>query len=363
VGEHLRPRTEGRFRSGKRGLAGHRRCAESQAVAAEAHRALGYWHYWGFRDYEPAKIEFRRALQLSPNNAQTIAALGFVQRRQGQWADAVATLVRAIAYTPRDSGLIGNYGQTNTVMRRYGEAERALRRGLALDPDDMQSRAYLTINDLIGDGDAQAALTVFADLPLDRRAPASNTDGDVMNVVDARVYPYLFLRRFDDALSAWPTPAGETPTQHVQRLSARVAIQMLAGRRVVIQAQCSELRGLLLAQREQEQATFKQTSALSWAELCLGHDDEARRIAQLAAQTMPSTKDAWTSSYFLVGEAQIDAQTGHVDEAIAIIKQLLAIAAGDAMSIQRLKLDPVWDPLRGDPRFAKLIADGTEARL
>ncbi|MDB5969522.1 MAG: hypothetical protein JWQ90_1972 [Hydrocarboniphaga sp.] len=330
---------------------------------AEAHLASGYWHYWGFRDYEPAKTEFRGALSLAPNNAQAIAALGFVQRRQGEWADAAATLSAAIAYAPRDNTLIGNYGQTYTVMRRYGDAEQAMKRALAIDPDDMQSRTFLTVNYLMGSGDVPAALAVFADLPLDRRAPPSNTDGDVMNVVNVRVYPSLFARRFDQALLAWPMPPAETPAQHIERLSARVAIQMLAGRRAGIQAECAELRGLLVTQREHQQTAFQQTSALSWAELCLGHDDAARDIAHRAVAAMPPQKDAWNSSYFLVGEAQIDAQTGHADEAVAIIVQLLVIAAGDAMSMQRLKLDPVWDPLRSDPRFAKIIADGVEARL
>ena len=330
---------------------------------AEAHLASGYWHYWGFRDYEAAKAEFRRALQLAPSNAQAIAALAFVQRRQGEWAAAAATLAKAVGYAPRDSSLIGNYGQTFIVMRRYADAERAMKQALAIDADDIQSRTYLTINELMGRGDVAAASIVFAGLPLERRAPPSNTDGDVMNVVNARVYPYIFSRRFDEALQAWPLPIAETPAQHVERLSARVAIQMLAGRRANIQPECVELRGRLVALREQQQAAFQQTGALSWAELCLGHDEAARDITRRAAEAMPPQKDAWVSSYFLVGEAQMAAQTGHADEAFAIISQLLAIAAGDAMSIQRLKLDPVWDPLRGDPRFAKIIADGIEARL
>jgi tetratricopeptide (TPR) repeat protein len=101
----------------------------------------------------------------------------------------------------------------------------------------------------------------------------------------------------------------------------------------------------------------------SWVELCLGHSDAAIRLAQRATELLPLSRDAYYATPYIAGLAQINAQTGHPEEAIALLEQLLSIPAGETVSIERLKLDPVWDPLRKDPRFQKLLSDGNSARV
>jgi TolB-like protein/Flp pilus assembly protein TadD len=324
---------------------------------AQAHLAVGYYHYWGFRDYRPALREFQRALELQPNSAQAIAALGFVQRRQGHWVEASRTLAKAVALAPRDDVLIGNYGQTYLVMRDYDKAIPILQRALAIDPESMQTRIYLAIGHLLGDGDMQAALRAFEDLPLDRKQSALNAvDGDVMNLVNPRVYPYVYLRRYDDALHAWQPAVVEAQDQRRQRLQAVIAIQTLAGRRTAVQGECKEMRDQLETQREHDGDAFRQAAALSWAYLCLERNDDAVSTLRRAAALLPVEKDAWNGAALQLGLAQIDTQTGHFDEALQIIGQLLSIPAGDSLSIARLKADPVWDPLRREPRLQALIA-------
>lgn len=328
---------------------------------AEAQLALGYFHYWGHRDYEPAKAAFRRALELEPNSAQAIGALAFIHRRQGEWPQALAGLVKAISYAPRDSLLVSEYGQTLQVMRRYGEAGQAAGHGLALDPGDMNARAFLNINFLFGFGDVPAARRVFDGLPGDRLVAAHNDYGDLVTLVNARVYPDLFERRFDDALRAWDTAPTATEAQRIEKLSARVAIQTVAGRARLAQPECEQLRGLLAARAAEEPDEPSILAGLSWAYVCLGRKADALRTAQHAADLLPLSKDAYSGNYYLNGVAQIAAWTGEPDEALKLIAQLLAIPAGDTMSVPRLKLDPVWDPLRGDPRFQKLMTDGEAA--
>jgi TolB-like protein/cytochrome c-type biogenesis protein CcmH/NrfG len=331
---------------------------------AEAHLAIGYYHYWGYRDYQPALREFQRVLELQPNSAQAIASLGYVQRRQGHWVEASQTLARAVDLAPRDDVLIGNFGQTFVVMRNYDKAIPILQRSLAIDPESMQTRTYIAISHLLGDGDMQAALRAFDDLPLDRKRSALNAvDGDVMNLVNPRVYPYVYLRHYDDALQAWQAAAAETPDQRRQRLQGVIAIQVLAGRRAAVQGECAEMRDQLEARREHDGDAFRQAAALGWAYLCLGRNDDALNTLRRAAGLLPVSRDAWNGPGLQLGLAQMDTQTGHFDEALQIIAQLLAIPAGDSLSITRLKADPVWDPLRADPRFQKLLADRQESRL
>ena len=78
-----------------------------QAVAlapdlAEAHIALGLFHYYGFREYEPALTDFQRSIEIQPNNALAIGFVGFVHRRQGKWDRTLDELERSIDLNPRD---------------------------------------------------------------------------------------------------------------------------------------------------------------------------------------------------------------------------------------------------------------------
>ncbi|WP_299693011.1 hypothetical protein [Hydrocarboniphaga sp.] len=140
---------------------------------------------------------------------------------------------------------------------------------------------------------------------------------------------------------------------------ARVAIQTLAGRQKLAQPECENLRVLLAAQLAQQADDLAALTRISWAYACLGRGTDALRSAHRAADLLPLSKDPYSGHYFLNGLAQIAAHSGDADTALQIIGVLLSTPAGDTMSALRLKLDPVWDPLRADPRFQKLADDIT----
>jgi serine/threonine-protein kinase len=72
---------------------------------------------------------------------------------------------------------------------------------------------------------------------------------------------------------------------------------------------------------------------------------------------MPIEKDAILGVNFLVGLAQIEAHTGQSEEAVKLLRQLLTMPAGEYISVARLKIDPVWDPIRNNPDFQKLLSE------
>jgi hypothetical protein len=142
------------------------------------------------------------------------------------------------------------------------------------------------------------------------------------------------------------------------RLSRRVGIQVLAGQNAAAKPECEQTRALLeaqVAERAEEDRTA--LSALAWVYICLGRDADALRVAQQAADSLPIERDALSGPALLVGLAQIEAHTGQAGEAVKILRQMLMIPAGVEISIARLEIDPVWDPIRNDPGFQKLLSE------
>ena len=103
---------------------------------AEAHVALGLFYYYGFREYEPALTEFRRAIELQPNNALALSFVAFVHRRQGKWDRTLEELKRSIDLNPRDPYTMGGLAETYVFLRMWKEAEDAARRALTIDPHE-----------------------------------------------------------------------------------------------------------------------------------------------------------------------------------------------------------------------------------
>ena len=144
----------------------------------------------------------------------------------------------------------------------------------------------------------------------------------------------------------------------MRQLKARVGIQIIAGQIGAAESEAEQARPLLeaqLAKRAPEDRTSLTESA--WVYVCLGRNDDALRIAREATTALPMEKDALVGAYFLTGLAQIEAHTGQPKEAVKILRHLLTIPAGEYISIARLKIDPVWDPIRNDPGFQKLLSE------
>jgi TolB-like protein/Tfp pilus assembly protein PilF len=327
----------------------------------EAHVALGYYHYWGFLHYDDANAEFQRTLQLAPSNIAAISGLAYIARRTGRWPQALAYFDKALVISPRDADLLTNYGATYMVLRHYAEADRQLERSLAIDPDNANAKDSLLITRLFGFGDAQGARQAFQPPPAWRITNSNQLEGEVKYITNLRVYPDVFDRRFADALRAWDSAPTDTPEERLSGQVARVVIKVIAGQREAIQTECAQLAPQVQATLSKQPDSLSLLGQMSWIDVCLGRNAEAIAAAQRAVALLPLGKDAIFGTRPLAGLAQIDAHAGEPNEALKLISELLAMPAGSEMSIQRLKLDPVWDPLRKDPRFQKLITDGEAA--
>jgi TolB-like protein/Tfp pilus assembly protein PilF len=324
----------------------------------DAYLALGTFHYWGHRDYDSALRALDRAVELQPSNSDSRTARAAIYRRRGEWRRSLAEFERALELNPRDSSGPTELGNTYLSLRRWIEAERALTRALALDPHNINAGYHL----------AQTYVNSTGDIPRARRAWEGISEakgqvspyGIVISQMTGEMPVYLDVleRRFSDALKAWDVRPTNTAEEGLNKVKARVGIQVIAGQKGAAKSEAEQARALLeaqLAKRAPGDRTSLTESA--WVYVCLERNDDALRIAREATEAMPIEKDALVGGYFLTGLAQIQAHTGHVEGAVKTLRQLLIIPAGEYVSVTRLKIDPVWDPIRNDPRFQKLLSE------
>jgi TolB-like protein/cytochrome c-type biogenesis protein CcmH/NrfG len=323
----------------------------------DAHLALGVFYYWGYRDYDAGLRELDRALELQPSSSNSRAYRAAIYRRRGEWQRALAEFDRAAELDPRDVLNPANIGDTYRALRRWSDAEREFTRALALDPHNVLATRQLASTYINSTGDIRRARRAFEGVPAESKLPVLPNWGVIAVMVDERVYLDVLEKHFADALKAWDTVPTNTPEACLRQLEARVGIQALAGQGAAGKSECEQTRVLLetrLAGRPEDRESL---TALAWVYVCLGRNADALRVARRAADLLPIEKDALAGPYFLAGLAEIEARTGRAEDAVKILHQLITAPAGAVVSIARLKIDPVWDPIRSDPDFQKLISE------
>src|SRR5450432_3974217 len=320
---------------------------------AEAHGALGLFHYYGFREYEPALIEFQRVIELQPNNALGHQFVAFVHRRQGKWDRAVDELKKSIELDPRNSYILSGLTETYIFRRQWNEAQEVARRSLTFDPHDATGMRMLLLSSLNQTGNAKEPMRLLATFPPDNLLLPNTGSYDM--VIGTRGETFVPGRDFNAALKTWETGTAATINER-QRLAARTAIRFLAGDLSGAQADAEKAHELLEARLREQPQDIRSLRALSWVYLALNRKTDAINIARRAVELLPLEKDAVLGSGNLAGLAEIQAQTGAVTEAVQNLRKLLSIPAGETVSIARLKIDPVWDPIRNDPGFQQLLA-------
>jgi TolB-like protein/Tfp pilus assembly protein PilF len=319
---------------------------------AEAHVALGLFHYYGFREYEQALTEFQRAIELRPNYSLALQFVAFVHRRQGKWVRTVDELKRSIDQDPRDPYVQGGLAETYVFLREWREAEDTARRALTIDPHEATAMRMLLLSSLNRTGNARESLRLLATFPHgDLLLP--NT-GMFDMVIGTRGQTFVLARDFNAALKACETGTVAT-TNEWQRFAAKAGIRVLAGDLSGAQSDAEKARDLLEARLREQPNDFRGLRALSWVYLALNRKSDAINIARQTLDLLPPEKDAVLGSGNLAALAEIQAQTGAATEAVQNLKKLLSIPAGETISITRLKIDPVWDPIRSDPGFQQLL--------
>ena len=323
---------------------------------ADAHFALGLFYYWGYRDYDPALRELDKAIELQPNSANFRSLRAAIYRRRGDWQRSLAEFNQAAELDPRDALHPTEIGIIYVLLHRWGDAERSLSRALAIDPHNTWAARFLARTYISSTGDIRRARQAFEGEPVESKLIFPNEWGTIAVMIDERVYLDVLERRFADALKAWDVAPSDTSEARLRQLEARVGIQVLAGQCAAAKSECEQTRTLLEARLADQPEDPNSLSALAWVYVCLGRNADALRVSRRAADLLPIEKDAIAGQLFLTGLAEIEARTGKPDEAVKILRQLITGPSCGTVAIARLKIDPVWDPIRNRPDFQQLLS-------
>ena len=319
----------------------------------EAHLAMGFSYYYGDNNYDAAQKEFEIARRGLPNDSEVYSAIGAIQRRQGKWAESTANFEKAVSLNPKDNLPLQNLATNYQDLRDFDAANETIDRGLALDPTAFGLLELKSKLAIFEKGDFSVAEKAFAAV---KSMPMTNEQK--LKTASARAEVFVLERKYQEALrEAESLPDDLLALIHPEALCykyfligfARKALQDEAGARVAF----LKTKDLLEAQLKESPDAEEMHVQLAKVLAHLGDKDAALAQAGRATELRPESKDALGGAEIAAGVAEVHAILGDNDRAIEILDGLLSRPS--SVTVQGLKLNPIWDPLRSDPRFQALI--------
>jgi len=321
--------------------------------SGEVHLAWALHFYYGYLDYGRARNELNIALRTMPNSARIFELNGYIDRRQGHWDDAEHKLERAIDLDPRNDDILFGAGFTYLCSRDYTRAREISERGLALPTKSNYARLLPAWIDFHERGDCRPWHDVLEKILAEN--PASARD-----LTRGRFFVSVYERdpvAAERALATLDYPVMNARGIGDVKFSPAYAHGLVAR----IKGDAAGAYAAFSAARAQQErvvhATPEDASKLCFLGLIdasLGRKEEALREGRRAVELLPPTKDALNGTEVLYFFAVICTWTGESDQAMEQLETLAKLPAG--VSYGEISLDPFWDPLRGDPRFEKIVS-------
>jgi tetratricopeptide (TPR) repeat protein len=324
-----------------------------QPNLGEALMAKGYYHYACLKDYDTATRYLEQARQLLPNNSQIPESLAYVARRRGRWDRSEAYFNEAERLNARDANLLTQHALSYVCLRRFPEALRKLDQVLNITPDDLSILA-IKANIAQAEGDLSRAAALLT--PARSNADDSSTLGGRIYQATLERHPAQIIPRVKEELAKLD-PASDF---NAGRLRFWLGwLQELAGDHATAhtawQQARSELEPFLKAQPENRRLI----DVLALTNMGLGDKAAAFGLLERAMAAMPVEKDALDGAAVIETVAQVAAHMGEPDRAISALRIAISIPSPTLPPFTPavLRLDPMFDPLRSDPRFQELCKD------
>jgi len=327
-----------------------------QPNLGEAVFAKGFYHYACLKDYDTAVNYFEQAYRLLPNNSQIPQALAYVERRRGNWNKSEVYFNEAEKLDPRNVNLLSQHARSYVCLRRFPEALSKLEQILNITPDDIDT-LVLKARIAQAEGDLPRASALLTPLRL---------GADYANALETQVYQAILESR-TAAVIAQLKEILAKPDQTLGYYNGELRFwlgwaQEVAGDNAGARESWSQARSELEPFLKEQPENFVLLGDLALTNMGLGDNAAALTLTERAIAMIPIKKDALTGPRPLDILARVAARIGDSDRSISTLEKLLSIpyeaplAANPPLTPALLRLDPMFEPLRKDPRFQKLVA-------
>lgn len=329
------------------------RALQLQPDLPEAHLALGFSYYYGDNNYEAALKEFEIAQRALPNESEVYLAIGAIQRRQGKWAESTANLEKAASLNPKDTWPLHNLALNYQRQRNFDAANKTLDRALQINPTGIglwEIKVKLAIAE-------KGDFSVY-EQAMEKGKSFSMSNEERLQTIGSEANLLLLQRKYDQLLQLgekFPDDSfAAVPGMLAMKYFAIGIAQKGLGDDTAAHTALVKSKNILEEQLKQKPDNpdlhVGFAKILAW----LGEKGAAIAEAQRAMDLRPESKDAFEGSEITEQAAQVYTILGDNARAIELLDGLLSRPS--EVTLQALKVNPAWDPLRNDPEFQALFA-------
>jgi serine/threonine-protein kinase len=323
--------------------------------AGETHLARARNLYYGYWDYDGALAELKIARRTLPNDFRIPQMTAYIQNRQGQWEESTRNLEHAIELNPRNLDLRVSIAMYYTSLRRYADLKSALASTLAVFPNDLDTRIWSAYAEFQAKADTRPLHQVLDSIRATNLAPTQGIAEWWLACALAE-RDATAAKNALDAHSEDPIDLGSEVFFNRSFVEGLIAL---------IKKDEGKARSAFVAARAQQEKVLeaqphnsRELGLLGLIDAYLGRKEEALREGRRAVELVRTEKDVMQERSLVTNLAMIAACVGDKDLAFEELDSIIRLQG--PLSYGGLKLFPWWDPLRGDPRFEKLLEEAKQ---